>query len=135
MSNSISLAEYKKYKYPGLGRQRHKPGVMNRTERAFSEYLQEHKLAGLILDWWFEAITLRLAEDTRYTADFLVLELDKTLALVEVKTSYLSKKTQKVVTLAQDDSLVKLKTVSQFFPFRCKLAVLQPNKTWNIKEI
>jgi hypothetical protein len=132
---TISLTEYKKYKHRGFGRQHHRPGVMNRTEQAFSEYLQEHKVAGLILDWWFEAITIRFAEDTRYTADFLVLELDKTLTLIETKSSYLSRKTNKVTTLAHDDSLVKLKTVSQFFPFRCKLAVWQPTKTWAIKEI
>jgi hypothetical protein len=52
---------------------RHKPGVMNGTESAYAEILQSRKLAGEIIDWQFEAMTFKLADDTRYTPDFLVL--------------------------------------------------------------
>ena len=62
-----------------------KPGQMNKTEKAYRDYLQARKLAGEILDYRFEGITLKLAKDLRYTPDFFVLMPDGTIEFHEVK--------------------------------------------------
>jgi hypothetical protein len=64
---------------------RHKPGVMNGTEQAYAELLQARKLAGEIIEWWFEAVTFKLADDTRYTPDFQVLLADQTIEYIDAK--------------------------------------------------
>lgn len=64
---------------------RHKPGVMNRTEEAYAEILEARKLAGEVIDWVFEAVTFKLADDTRYTADFLVYLADGSMEFVDAK--------------------------------------------------
>lgn len=64
---------------------RHKPGVMNGTESAYAEILQVRKLAGEIIDWQFEAVTFKLADDCRYTPDFQVQLADGSLEYVDAK--------------------------------------------------
>lgn len=64
---------------------RHKPGVMNGTEKAYAEVLEARKRAGEIVEWWFEAVTFKLAEDTRYTPDFQVLLADQTIEYIDAK--------------------------------------------------
>lgn len=64
---------------------RHKPGVMNKTESQYADMLQARKLAGEIIDWMFEAMTFKLAADTRYTPDFVIMHLDGTIECVDVK--------------------------------------------------
>lgn len=133
LTEVITIAQYKK-----LGAARgipvRQPGKMNRTEEAFSEWAEHHKLAGLLLGWWFEAVTFKLAEDLRYTPDFMLLEGDLTATFVETKASFINKKGV-LQSTARDDSTVKLKMASSLFPFRFKLAVRRPDKTWDVKEI
>ena len=64
---------------------RHKPGVMNKTEEYYAELLEQRKLAGEIIAWWFESVTFKLADDTRYTPDFTVLLADCTMEFVDSK--------------------------------------------------
>lgn len=64
---------------------RHIPGQMNKTESKYAEFLHAQKLAGEIQEWCFERLTLKAAEDCRYTTDFMVLNNDGTLDLVDVK--------------------------------------------------
>ena len=65
-----------------------KPGEMNATEAEYArEVLQPQKDAGNILDFWFEGVTFRMAQDVRYTPDFLVLSADQTFEVHEVKGS------------------------------------------------
>jgi len=82
---------------------------MNGTERAYAAHLALRQRAGEILWYEFEAITLKLAEDTRYTPDFPVLYADGTLGMIEVKG------------LMRDDAFVKLKVAAKLFPFRFTL--------------
>jgi hypothetical protein len=39
---------------------------MNETEAAYDSYLEAMKRAGMIGDWRFEAVKLRLADSTSY---------------------------------------------------------------------
>lgn len=55
---------------------RHKPGVMNKTERAYADLLEYRKIQGEVEQWHFEAVTLKLADGTRYTPDFYVVLAD-----------------------------------------------------------
>ena len=48
-----------------------KIGEMNRTEAAYRDYLEQQKNAGLILKYWFERFTWKIASNRcSYTPDF-----------------------------------------------------------------
>lgn len=97
---------------------RHKPasfalgrlpqGMMNRTEQAYADYLKLRQATGEILWWKFEAIKLRLADNTFYTGDFAVLAGDSVLEIHEVKGFWV------------DDARVKIKVAADQYPFRFK---------------
>jgi hypothetical protein len=82
-----------------------KAGVRNRTEAAYEVQLELQKRAGLIAWYRFEAMTLKLADDCRYTPDFLVMLPAGGLECHEVKGVW------------TDDARVKVKVASEIFPF------------------
>ncbi len=98
-----------------------KPGTMNKTEEAWSRVLDSLKASGDILEWWFEAITLKLAADTRYTPDFVAMLADGEILFYEVKGFW------------RDDAKVKIKVASAKFPFRFK-AVSKIKGGWQERE-
>ena len=76
----------KRFRQTGRGTRR-KPGEMNKLEAKMADELRAKQLAGEI-DWFaFEAITIKLADRTRYTPDFLVMLCDGQLELWEVKAT------------------------------------------------
>lgn len=79
---------------------------MNKTEQRRGIELEAMKRSGLIAAWWYEKVTLKLADDTRYTPDFLVQELDGTLRFEETKGFW------------RDDAKVKIKVAAALYPFR-----------------
>jgi hypothetical protein len=85
---------------------RHKPGVMNKTEEAYAELLQIRKLAGEIIEWQFEAVTFKLAEDTRFTPDFAVLLATGEQEFIDAKGG----------GPIDPKSLVKIKCAAEKFP-------------------
>lgn len=85
----------------GNPRPRHEPGKMNGLERAFFAELQTWPNVAAIE---FERITLKLADDTRYTPDFYVLFDDGRIALYQVKG------------FMEDHSRVKCKVAADLFP-------------------
>ncbi len=90
----------------GLGDSR-----MNKTEAEYARMLDDGKTAGTILWWRFEAIKIRLADNTFYTPDFLVLNHQMGLELHEVKGAWV-----------MDDAKVKLKVAAEIFPSTVVLA-------------
>lgn len=78
----------------------------NKTEAAYMALLEARKRAGEILWYRFEGITLKLAQDTRYTPDFFVLAADGSLECHETKGFW------------RDDARVKIKVAAAMFPFR-----------------
>ena len=83
-----------------------KPGAMNKSEEAYAAHLEAQKAAGVILWWKFEALKLRLADNTFYTPDFAVLLPDGTFIFKEVKG------------FMTDDANVKIKVAAETFPFQ-----------------
>ena len=66
-------------------RARHTPGVMNRLEANYAQYLELRKRANEIVHYAFEAVTLKIAADCRYTPDFMVVNKDLEVEFHEVK--------------------------------------------------
>lgn len=81
-------------------------GTMNKTEAAYDQHLWAKRQAGKIVWHKFEALKLRLADNTFYTPDFMVLAADSVLELHEVKGFW------------QDDARVKIKVAASLYPFR-----------------
>ena len=85
---------------------RHKPGEMNKTEERYSVLLNERVKSGEIQNWWFERMTFKLADDTRYTPDFAVLLANGEMEMIDTKAG----------GPVQDDALVKIKCAAELFP-------------------
>lgn len=81
-------------------------GALNKTETAYDAYLKEQLIAGFVLWYKFEAVKLRLADNTFYTPDFAVLPANGIFELHEVKGFW------------QDDARVKIKVAAALYPFR-----------------
>src|SRR5574343_1016775 len=80
-------------------------GVMNRTEGAYGAHLDGLVRDGVVLDYRFEAIKLRLADNTFYSPDFFVQLADRTLECHEVKGFW------------TDDARVKIKVAAALVPW------------------
>lgn len=91
-------------KLQALGRM--KAGRMNDAEFAYSRVLELRKIAGEILWYSFEGMTLRLADRATYTPDFMVMLASGELEAHEVKGFW------------TDDAKVKVKVAAEKFPFR-----------------
>jgi hypothetical protein len=78
---------------------------MNKTEKARAIELEALKRNGEIVAWHYEKITLKLADDTRYTPDFFVVLNDGAVHLEEVKGHW------------RDDAKVKIKVAAAQFPY------------------
>lgn len=100
----------------------HKAGVMNSTEIAYCRILELQRANGTIKEWWFEAITLKLAADCRYTPDFMVQMPDDTIEFHETKGG-----------IWRDDSRVKIRVAADKFPFRFRGFTYQ-RKQWKEED-
>lgn len=94
----------------------HVAGRMNKTEAAYASRLELQKKNGGVLWYRFEAVTFKLAHDTRYTPDFLVMMADGTLEAHEVKGFF------------EDDAKVKVKVAAEMFPIRFMLVRAKSQK-------
>lgn len=115
------------HKLTALGRL--KQGERNRTEQAYYDYLLTLKNKGLIADFWFESMKLKVASNRcDYMPDFLVLRNNGALEIHEVKGSK---------AVFQDDAKVKCKVCADKYPFRLKVVYPIPKKQgggWEIQE-
>jgi hypothetical protein len=93
------------------GRRRFEPGRMNKLESQFAAHLDLRKAAGEVAGWWFEALKLRLADNTFYFPDFLVMLADGELELVEVKATWSTGKAG-----WREDSRIKFKVAASLYP-------------------
>jgi hypothetical protein len=83
-------------------------GTMNKTEAAYDEHLSLRHTGDII--WHkFEAVKLRLADNTFYTCDFRRAARVGVLEMHEVKG------------FMQDDANVKIKVAASIYPFRFKV--------------
>lgn len=98
----------------------HKVG-MNKLEADYAQMLEFRKRAGEILWYEFEAIKLRLADNTFYSPDFLVLLASGELEIHETKGFW------------EEDARVKIKVAAEKFPFRF-IAMTRVKGQWYEEE-
>jgi len=77
---------------------------MNKAEQKYAQQLELMKRAGEIMDYRYERIKLKLADNTFYTPDFFVIYKDR-FEFHEVKGFW------------EDDARVKYKVAQEQFPF------------------
>lgn len=97
---------------------------MNKLEKAYAMALESEKRMGTIAAWRYERITLKLADDTRYTPDFWILEADGLTRFDETKG------------FLRDDARVKLQVAATQFPeFTFRMVKLEKSGAWFVKVI
>lgn len=106
-------------RFYALGRM--KKGRMNNTEFEYSKKLELMKQSGEILWYSFEALKFRLADNTSYTPDFVVMRSDGLIELHEVKGFW------------TDDARVKIKVAADMYPFVFK-AIKWQKRQW-VEEV
>lgn len=128
-------APHKNQQIKPVGRQ------MNKTETRYaSTVLDPLRLAGEIVSYQYEAATLKLGPDLRYTPDFLVIPMPTVAIGIFNSTS--SVQCAPIVEFhevkggfTRDDALVKIKAAAQQFPhFVFKLCRYQKGQ-WDIRVI
>jgi hypothetical protein len=82
-------------------------GAMNRTEAAYADHLEMQRRAGAVEWFKFEALKFRLADNTFYTPDFIVLTKEGFLEAHEVKGGFW-----------MEDARVKIKVAASIYPLR-----------------
>jgi hypothetical protein len=104
--------------------------TMNKSEKAYDQYLDALYKQGRIAYHKFEAITLRLGDDCRFHPDFLVIGPAGEVEFHDVKAKW--KSTGKV--RVEDDARVKLSVAaSTCFPFFTFKTVWLENGNWHHK--
>ena len=84
---------------------RHVPGQMNKTEARYARELALWQQTGDVQWWAFEGLTFKLARDTRYTPDFIVVRKNGSVHAVEIKGFW------------RDDAKAKIKVAATLFPW------------------
>ena len=104
-----------------FGKARYKKGEMNKTELAYSQWLTALQNGGQIKQFFFEAVTLKIGPNCRYTPDFMVITAELDVEFHEVKGFW------------QDDARVKIKVASEKFPFKF-IGIRLVKKAWEREE-
>lgn len=88
---------------------------LNKTERAYLQYM------GYLGYAWIgvQNITLKLADDTRFTPDFSAVDVDGTLRFIDVKG------------FQREDALIKIKVAARLFPFAQFVIVKKDGDGWD----
>ena len=102
-------------------------GEMNRTEAAYAQRLELLKRQGAILDWKFHPMNMRLAKNTFYEVDFMVLNKDMVIEIHETKGEYTSEKGQMKIKLAAE-------AVPWFRFFKCIKIAEKNGGGWKIED-
>lgn len=102
-------------------------GTMNATEARYASHLEQLRLAGEVLWWKFEAITLTLAPRTTITVDFALMLACGALEMHDVKGAK---------AIYEDDAKVKMKVAAQMFPWQFRVVFPVPKAGgWKIEAV
>ena len=102
-----------------------KTGQMNKTEATYGAYLNQQMMMGLVAWYKFEGVKLRLADNTFYTPDFVVMLPNGILQMREVKGFW------------TDDARVKIKVAASLYPFEfiaVKAVAKKNGGGWSVEE-
>lgn len=103
-----------------------KAGTANQLEVQYALHLEERKRSGEVAWYKFEALKLRLADNTFYTPDYAVMLTSGELQCHEVKG------------FMQEDAAVKIKVAAETYPIRFLLIRKRAKRDgggWLIKDI
>jgi hypothetical protein len=114
------------------GRKRAAEERMNKGEARYAQILTARQAAGLVSAWWYEGMSWRLADETHYRPDFVVLLPDGTMELHEVKPA--SREDGGDDFGATPEAWVKLKVVAEHAPFPV-VVVWQKGGTWQERRV
>jgi len=107
-----------------------RPSKMNKSEQAYARHLESLLHLGQIAHYKYEAVTLKLGDDCRYTADFLVIGTEGQVELHDVKAKWQGKGKVHI----EDDARVKLSVASStVFPFFTFKTVWLDQGIWHSK--
>lgn len=102
---------------------------MNKSEEKYAALLESMKQAGDIIEYVYEGITLKLADNTRYTPDFVVIS-DEYVTLVEVKARW-NRGKENEHTHWEDDARVKWKVaMERYWWFRFAVVYHDKQSGW-----
>ena len=131
LEDPSQLALLKRVGKVARGVRHHTPGKMNQLEQRYALHLEGCKACKEIYWYAFEAIKLRLADNTYFTADFIVMRADGVLEIREVKP----RAGQSMKYWCEEDAKIKVKLVAELFPFVVK--IVWPSSTtggWESEE-
>ncbi len=98
--------------------QSHTLGQMNKTEARWAAELEKYRELALVSHWHFEALKIRLAPNTYYTPDFVVV-YPRHIEFHEVKGGFI-----------RDTSKVKFKCGAALLPWAKFVMVQWKNNQW-----
>ncbi len=102
-----------------------KYGEMNKTEASYGAHLETLKAAGDVIWFKFEGCKFRLADNTFYTPDFMVMVADGTIEAHEVKGYW------------EDAARIKIKVAASLYPIRfiaIKAKAKKDGGGWAVEE-
>lgn len=120
---ALSTADAAKVRQLAKGVKRER-GTMNKTEGRYANELTRQHREGQILWWEFEAVKVRLADNTFLTPDFAVIAADGFLELHDVK----GRKGKGYY--CEEDAKIKLKVVAERFPARVRIVWEDKSGAW-----
>lgn len=105
------------------------PRKMTRLEEKYARHLQD-RLNAHEIEWYlYEAWKFRLADDTFYTPDFIIVTNDLRIEAHEVKALWHTGKPG-----WKDDARVKIKVAAEMHPIRFIAATLMRDGNWEFEE-
>ena len=109
-------------------RPRHENGSMNAGEQAYARHLDSLLSAGEIAGWWYELITIKLADRCGLNPDFVVMLPDGQFEMHEVKGGKTVQQAHgpEWTYWAEEDARVKLRIAAKHIPF--PLIIIWPAK-------
>lgn len=116
---SPSLPELEKPKPAPIPKPR-----MNKTETRYALHLEYLRRTGQIAEYHFERLTIRLADRTRYTPDFLVILPSGRQEIHEVKGGFI-----------REDAILKWKIAAEMNPWWKFVWAQWKEGEWYFKEI
>lgn len=102
---------------------------MNKGEREYAQLLDQRRADGHVAAWWYEPMSWRLADQTYFRGDFLVMLPDGSLEMHEVKPRKTKKgpNDTRIETFhAEDDAWQKTKIAAEQMPW--PVVVVYPTK-------
>lgn len=114
---------------------RRTPGQMNATEAKYAAYLEHRQRVGEIVWYGFEAVTLKIAPDCRWTVDFMVMLPDGAIEMLDTKGGKKNKRTGKRTFHAEEDAIVKVRAAAaKFSMFSFAVIFPTPGGGWGRKD-